>query len=131
MMSPGVLAGTKNADHEETSTPATPASAMVGRPGATESRLALATARARSWPWRTSGRLDAVKLNMASMRPGMRSLKAAIGHVGHFDAGFALEQFAGEMERRAVARRCIAQRLHLGVRDELLDRVRRRGIRHD
>src|SRR6516165_390031 len=105
MMSLGVLAGTKNADHEDTSTPATPASAMVGRSGATDSRLALATARARSWPWRTSGRLDEVKLIMASMRPGMRSLKAgpAIGHVGHFDAGFALEQFAGEMERRAVA----------------------------
>src|SRR5262249_23011404 len=107
MMSPGVLAGTKNADHEDTSTPATPASAMVGRSGATDSRLALATARARSWPWRTSGRLDAVKVIMASMRAGVRSLEGrsrpAIGHVGHFDAGFALEQFAGEMKRRTVA----------------------------
>src|SRR5262245_28548409 len=56
--------------------PATPASVMVGRSGATESRLALATARPRSWPWRTNGRLDAVKLIMASMRPGMTSLKA-------------------------------------------------------
>src|SRR5262249_23748937 len=47
---PRRLAGTNNADHEDTSTPATPASAMVGRSGATDSRLALATAGARSWP---------------------------------------------------------------------------------
>src|SRR5262249_329022 len=116
MTSPGVLAATKNSDQEETPTPATPAPVMVGRSSATESRLALARARARSWPWRANGRLDAVKLIMASMRPGMRSLKAgpAIGHVGHLDAGLALEQFAGEMQRRAVARGCIAERLRLG-----------------
>ena len=41
MISWGVLAGTKNADDEETSTPATPASAMVGTSGATDSRLAV------------------------------------------------------------------------------------------
>jgi len=51
----------------------TPASAIVGTSGATDSRLAVVTESARNWPWRTSGRLDDVKLIMASTRPGMRS----------------------------------------------------------
>src|SRR6516164_7033305 len=98
MMSRGVLAGTRNADHPDTSTPATPASAMVGRSGATDNRLALATASPRSWPCRTSGSLDAARDEIIEGRT-----RPAIRHMRQFDPGLPLEQFAGEMQRRAMA----------------------------
>ena len=57
---------------------------------------------------------------------------AAVGNVGHLDAGAALEQLAGEMGRAAGAgrRERGPAAVLLGIGDELRDRLRRRGVRH-
>ena len=70
---------------------------------------------------------------MRSTRPGIRSAEAgappAIGHVRHLDAGHALEQLAGEMDRGAGARRREGDLpCRLGIGDELADRAGRRGV---
>ena len=61
-----------------------------------------------------------------------RGCRAAIGHVGHLDPGHALEQFACHVRRRAGAGRRVGELalLLLGVGDEFLHRLCRRGVRH-
>src|SRR6266545_3051557 len=66
----------KNAYHEETSKPGTPASAIGGRCGTAGIRLAVVTARPRSLPPWISGSTAPILLNITSTRPGKRSLSA-------------------------------------------------------
>ena len=72
----GVLAGTKNANHEDTLKPGIPDSAMVGRSGAVRNLSAVVTASPRTCPPRMRGNAVPMVLNMTSTRPGMRSLMA-------------------------------------------------------
>ncbi len=76
-ISGGVLAGTKNAYHAETSKPGTPASATDGNSGAVGKRLAVVTASPRNCPVLACCSTPAMVLNMTSTRPGMTSLSAS------------------------------------------------------
>src|SRR5258705_39601 len=73
----GVLAGTKKPNHDDTSKPGTPASAIVGRSGTTEMRSLVVTASARTLPAFTCGRIEGMLSKITSTRPGMRSLIAS------------------------------------------------------
>ena len=59
-------------------------------------------------------------LDLAFEQIGDRRRVAAIRHVQHVDAGHHLEQFAGEMRRRADAARGHVEfaRMRLGIGDE-------------
>src|SRR5262249_2899120 len=74
IISGGVLAGTKKANHDEVSYPGTPASAMVGTSGAPATRAAVVTPSARNCPDRTSGRPEAMTANVQSTRPAITSV---------------------------------------------------------
>src|SRR5262249_11681040 len=74
MISAGVLAGTKKANHDEVSYPGPPASAMVGPSGAAATRAAVVTPSARICPDRTSGRPEAMTANVQSTRPAITSV---------------------------------------------------------
>ena len=65
------------------------------------------------------------------VREGGRS--AAIGNVRHLDAGHLQEQHLGQERRAAGAGRCHRELagLGLGEVDQLLDRMGRRGVRHE
>jgi hypothetical protein len=45
-------------------------------------------------------------LHLTADQIGQSGRPAAIGHVNHVDRGHHLEQLAGDMARRPVARRC-------------------------
>src|SRR6478752_5300356 len=64
----GVLAGTKKPNHDDTSKPGTPASAIVGRSGTTEMRSLVVTASARTLPAFTCGRIDGMLSKVTSTR---------------------------------------------------------------
>ena len=66
-------------------------------------------------------------LDLAAEQIGERGRGAAIGHVLHLDARHRHEHFAGQMHRRAVARRRHVDLARIGLRigDELGDRLRR------
>src|ERR1700736_4420830 len=76
MTSFDVFAGTKKPNHENTSKPGTPDSAMVGISGTTATRSLVVTASARSEPAFACGRIEGMLSKMTSTRPGMRSLIA-------------------------------------------------------
>ena len=75
-ISAGVLTGTRNAYHDETSKPGTK-SATVGNSGAVGKRLAVVTASPRNCPDLACCSTPAMVLNMTSTRPGMTSFKAS------------------------------------------------------
>ena len=132
----GVLAGTKTAYQPVTSNPGRAASASVGKSGAAGVRLADVTASARSWPCCISGIISAILLKKwapAGHQVLQRRCGAAIRHMGQLDAGNALEQFTCEMRAGAIAGR--GERdlawVRFGVSNEILDRMRRRGVRHN
>ena len=70
-------------------------------------------------------------LNLSAREIGQRRRTPAIGDVRHVDAHFDLEQLAGDMRRRPVARRRHAElaRIGLGICDKLGKGFRRkRGV---
>src|SRR6266516_4891083 len=76
MTSCGVLAGTKKPNHENTSKPGKPDSAMVGRSGTTATRSLVVTASPRKLPAFTCSSTVGMLSKMTSTRPGIRSLIA-------------------------------------------------------
>ena len=119
------MAGAKNAYQDDTSKPGTPASAI----GGSVRRVAAALERGDREPAQLAAldqrqhRADVVEhdVDAAGDEVVERGPGAAIGHVQHLDAGHALEQLAGEMDRGAVAGRGEGDlaRVGLGVGDEL------------
>ena len=72
-------------------------------------------------------------LHLAGDQIGERRRAAAVGHVDHVDAGQHLEQFAGHVDRRAVAGRRHVELagIGLGVGDQFGDRLdRQRRVHH-
>ncbi len=65
------------------------------------------------------------QLDVAAHQIVERRRRAAIGHMGHLDAGHAGEQRRGQMMERADAAGAVAQRPFLGELDEILDAVHR------
>src|ERR1043166_5327208 len=76
MIGAGVLAGKKKANHDETSKPGTPASAMVGRSGPAGTRFLVVTANPRALPARTCGSAGVTLSKIRSRRPAITSCSA-------------------------------------------------------
>src|SRR5262249_50113835 len=105
MISAGVLAGTKKANHDEVSYPGTPASAMVRTSGAAATRAAVVTPSARNGPDPTGGRPEATTAPAQTRRTASTAGQhgtaprrgAAVGHVGQIDFSEIFEQLAAHM----------------------------------
>ena len=108
-ISGGVLAGTKNAYHPDTSKPGRPASAIVGTSGTAGARFADVTRQRTHLALlhERHHRGDVVEEQVDA--PGDEVLDrgrgAAIGDMHEIEAGRALEQLGGEMGRGAMAGR--------------------------
>src|ERR1700676_4427401 len=76
MTSFDVFAGTKKPNHENTSKPGTPDSAMVGISGTTATRSLVVTASPRRLPPFTCGRIEGMLSKMTSTRQGIGSWSA-------------------------------------------------------
>ena len=122
----GVPAGAIRPNQEIASKPGRPDSATVGRSGRTGERLSEVTASPRSWPslHHRQDRADVLQRHRHAAADHVGEDRAAIGHVDDVDAGQALEQFAGDVLRRADAGRGVGQLagLRLGERDQLGER---------
>ena len=130
MISGGVPRGTPIPAQVLASYPGT-VSATVCTSGNRSNLLAPKTPSARSLPLRTCGRRrhHYVKpdLNLTANQIRRHRCAAAIWDVYHVDAGHELEQFAGQMRRRACAERRHSDLagIGLGVRNQLGHRLRR------
>ncbi len=110
---------------------------MVGRSGAATERLREETAKARSFPSRTSGAAFTTFKKAILMRPASRSGsdrgRATIGHRLDVGLGHVLEQLVGKMLRGAGAGVAVGQLagLRLRERHQFVDALRRHvGMHH-
>src|SRR5450631_4927216 len=135
----GVRTGTQNANHENTSKPGRPDSAMVGISGTARTRSLVVTASPRRLPAFTAGlhmrqdRGHVVEgdIDAAGNEVVDRRRPAAIRDMRHLDFRQPLEQFAAQMQRGADAGRGVGDLalVRMAIGDELLNRFRGRGIR--
>ena len=125
----GVPAGATIRCHDTASNPASPLSAIGGTSGSTGTRVSDDTPSARTRPSLIAPIAESGDANVICTWPAMTSVMrlrhAAIGDMGHLDAGHALEQLAGHVRHRAGAGRGVGELLRLRELDEIADRLHR------